>query len=124
MKVFVTGATGFIGYSTVQELINAGNQVLGLARSDAGAQSLMAARAEVHRGNLEDMESLRSGAAQADGVIRLAFDHSAFGQDFSKFAEKRRWMLVRLEILEDWRYRFFFLALVSCFRRCLYRALA
>ena len=87
MKVFVTGATGFIGYTTVQELINAGHQVLGLARSEAGAQALIAAGAEVHRGNLEDMESLCSGAAQADGVIHLAFDHSAFGHDFSKFAE-------------------------------------
>lgn len=87
MKIFVTGATGFIGYRIVQELINAGYQVLGLSRSDVGDASLIAAGAEVHRGNLEDVQNLRSGAAKADGVIHCAFDHSAFGQDFSKFIE-------------------------------------
>lgn len=85
MKIFLTGATGFIGSALVSELIGVGHRVLGLARSEQAAKQLVKAGAEVYPGHLEDVESLRLGATYCDGVIHCAYDH-----DFSKMEENSR----------------------------------
>lgn len=98
MRIFMTGATGFIGSVLIPDLIKAGHQVLGLTRSEAGAEKLRAAGAEVLHGNIEDLDSLRKGAADSDGVIHLAFNH-----DFSQFeknaADERKAIAALGEVL-------------------------
>ncbi|MGH8415867.1 MAG: SDR family oxidoreductase [Pseudomonas sp.] len=82
MRVFLTGSTGFIGFQVARELLDAGHQVLGLTRSDEGERSLLELGAEPHRGNIEDLDSLRKGAENCDAIIHTAFDH-----DFARFVE-------------------------------------
>lgn len=90
MRIFLTGATGFIGSAIIPELIRSGHQVLGLTRTAAGSQKLIDAGVEPHRGDLMDLDSLRSGATQADGVIHTAFDHDDFSNFVANCEKDRR----------------------------------
>ncbi|MEH6418143.1 SDR family oxidoreductase [Pseudomonas sp. CGJS7] len=87
MKVFVTGASGWVGSAVVDELLRAGHAVTGLVRTDKKAEAVYAAGAQVVRGTLDDLDTLRTAAASADAVVHTAFNHEAFNGDFSKFAE-------------------------------------
>jgi len=103
MRIFVTGATGFIGSAIVQELIDAGYEVLGFARSDQGAASLARAGAKVHRGSLEDLESLRTGAAASDGVIHTAFIHDFNNYGPAVEADQRAIEAIGMELQKSGR---------------------